>query len=228
MALTERNQLILFGGPILAGVVAYAGWRIARKKKDKDAEGQAGQAADSLPIRQAQLLRAAFNPSGASWLIQTDGTSNENVFKVAAGIKDFPAVATAYKKLYDQNISDDLTNELTPEQLQKFYDLVRTSKLDENFAFKISDDLASNPRAGFTKVAYYAPLVSNTPLKILYWHTKPGAYLGKVIFRTKVLMTTGGVKKYLDMYGVNQVPLPNYKPTNVLYVFGSEVKKLSR
>ena len=228
MAVSEKNQnkiILGVGGAIALYFLSRA---IAQASKDKAGDSLTTDEAAS----QAALLRSAFNPSGSSLLIQTDGTNNKAVFDAAKNIKNFGAVAKAYKSLYESNLSDDLTNELTAEELQKFFAIVKQSatalEIEKKFAFKMGMEVISKPKAGFTRTGYYKnPLGATGEIRPLYYNQKPGSYMGKIVARViKRIKDENG--KIIDMpfYGVNDIPLKDYKKTNVLYVREVDLAKM--
>jgi hypothetical protein len=73
----------------------------------------------------AARLRAAFNPSGFDWLVNTDGTTTMVVYDVANQMKinlvPFSYVAKAYYAAYNDDLSKRLEKELESTELTKFY-----------------------------------------------------------------------------------------------------------
>jgi len=70
-------------------------------------------------------LRAAFNPSGMSWLISTDTTKTKEVLAVADKMKQlsvpFKYVAGAYYEAYKDDLNLRLQSELSTSELKDFY-----------------------------------------------------------------------------------------------------------
>ncbi len=230
MAEKDINQKIyVYGG--LGLVAAYFLWnRIKAANKDKAGDELASDASS----QQAALLRAAFNPSGASLLIQTDGTKNEAVTATAKQIKDFGKVAQAYKNLYNSNLSDDLTNELTAEELTSFFALVKGSAASQalllKFKYGPGIEIKSNPKAGFARTAYYpSPKGATGVYKPNYWNLKAGSFMGKIVSRFLKAVKDPVTQKVTNkaMYAVNNVPLSKFDKANILYVFESDIKAMN-
>lgn len=72
----------------------------------------------------AQLYRQAVNPSGYKWLMELDGTNEEMLFKLAAETYNYQGVATAYKALYETDLTEDLRKELSTSDFQQFMQIL--------------------------------------------------------------------------------------------------------
>ena len=90
---------------VLRGVVVIGaltlGYFVGKRIFKKYRERKTSLLADKSPeVRQAMSLRSAMNPSGASWLMWSDGTKEDAIWQVAQQITDLDAVAMAYRNLY--------------------------------------------------------------------------------------------------------------------------------
>ena len=112
---------------IAGGGVALYFFVSAKMKKAalQDTEGKLGQSKEG---QQALQIRAALNPSGMSWLMGADGTNNKALFITARNITDFKAVASAYRNLFQSDLSTDLTNELKAQEATMFFNIVNATK----------------------------------------------------------------------------------------------------
>ncbi len=73
----------------------------------------------------AQQYRAAANPSGISWLIETDGTDEAAVERLGYQTKDkMESVATAYKQKFDETLTDRMRKELNPDEFQDWKNII--------------------------------------------------------------------------------------------------------
>jgi hypothetical protein len=77
--------------------------------------------------RLALLIHDACNPSGVNILIDFDGTRTETLFEFAAQIKNYIVVADSYKVQFNENLTERLSKELTPDEFKKFFDIVSAS-----------------------------------------------------------------------------------------------------
>jgi LPXTG-motif cell wall-anchored protein len=236
MQFSDKNQsLLIWSGIVIVG--GTAGYFLLKKTLAASAKNSVDLTiGDSKEAQQAQGLRAAFNPSGTSWLMSTDGTNNDAVFTIANQITDLSTVATKYKALYGTNLSDDLTSELTAEELTKFYAAVNKSSaqkksqsdLEAKFKFHYGNQLATSPKPGFTKVAYYDEprswISKSNTLKITHWHTKPGGYAGTVQAKLLKSVIINGKTVAKPMYGLVQVPVENFPKDQMIWMFEDELK----
>lgn len=115
------NALLLAGGLVVT-------WNIGRKLlKQINKDSQQLQVDDSPAVRQAMTLRSALNPSGISWMRGADGTNEQLVLETAKTVTDMDGVIKAYHNLYDSNLLDDLQNDLSAEDFQRFTTLVSSN-----------------------------------------------------------------------------------------------------
>lgn len=148
--ISKSIKLLLIA--IGVALVAFFGWRAYKNWQDKKKANENNELDTKLTaqdviasksgnkkISQSELeafyksyakmfsaqLRAAFNPSGASWLISTDTTKTSEVLKIADEMKKlsipFKYVATAYYAAYNDDLNLRLQSELSTKELKDFY-----------------------------------------------------------------------------------------------------------
>lgn len=79
------------------------------------------------PNRIALAFRNAANPSGANWMIDWDGTNEEEFNLLARRIKNqdiIKEVSDAYRLKYDETLQERAAKELGAEELQSFEDII--------------------------------------------------------------------------------------------------------
>ncbi|GAB2585726.1 hypothetical protein [Spirosoma areae] len=109
------NNILLF---LAVGVLLYilvSGWRKSKQAALSDAIGS-----DQNALL-AQQLRQAFQPWGSNWTMGIDSTDTTAVLSVATQIRNYTAVADAYRTLYNSDLSTDLASELSAAELQQFW-----------------------------------------------------------------------------------------------------------
>ncbi|MEW7289629.1 hypothetical protein [Aquimarina sp. 2304DJ70-9] len=73
----------------------------------------------------AQQYRSASNPSGISWMINMDGTNEEEIERLGYQTKgQLQPIADAYRLKFDESLSDRLRKELSPEDFQDWRNIV--------------------------------------------------------------------------------------------------------
>ncbi len=73
----------------------------------------------------AQQYRSASNPSGISWMINVDGTDEEEIEKLGFQTKgNLQPIADAYRLKFDESLSDRLRKELNPKEFQNWRNIV--------------------------------------------------------------------------------------------------------
>lgn len=126
-------ERIFTPGPrLLNGLLALGGLALAYRLgkgivQDMKKEGALRLADDSPQVQQALLLRDALNPSGISWLMPLDQTNVGKVLDVAAQIAHLDSVAAAYRDLFQDSLYQDLQNELSTLNYQKFLTIVSSN-----------------------------------------------------------------------------------------------------
>jgi hypothetical protein len=114
------GKAVLVGGAL---ALAYFGGKklLTNLKQDSVARDYGDNTEDGLAAEYAVQMYASFNPV-ASWL--WDGTDEEALFNVAQSMYikkvSFGRVSTQYKRQFDRNLIDDLQNELSSDDLNKF------------------------------------------------------------------------------------------------------------
>jgi hypothetical protein len=79
------------------------------------------------PNRVALQFRNAANPSGANWMIDFDGTNEEEFDKLARRIKNqdiIKEVSDAYRLKYDETLQERASKELDADELRSFEDII--------------------------------------------------------------------------------------------------------
>lgn len=72
----------------------------------------------SSPEAQATAFMQALNPSGFELLRRADGTDEAAVFSLLPQVRDFAAVSTAYRRLTQSELLNDLQKEMSPQLYQ--------------------------------------------------------------------------------------------------------------
>jgi hypothetical protein len=124
----ENNQSKLINGALVVGGI-YLTYRLGKNiiasLNKSDAQNKAD---DSPEVRQAMALRSAMNPSGISWMMSMDTTDTGTVLNTAKTITNLDSVQKAYKNLYQDNLLDNLQNELSTSEYQKFLTIISSNK----------------------------------------------------------------------------------------------------
>ncbi|GAB4049421.1 hypothetical protein [Spirosoma litoris] len=118
----QYNNVLLF---LALGVLLYIvarGWQQTVQESTSDSIGS------DKTLMIAQQLRQAFIPLGFPVGMGFDGTDVPAVMSLAAQITDYEAVAKAYRTLYNADLSNDLSEELSIADLAKFWNLVNAKK----------------------------------------------------------------------------------------------------
>ncbi len=102
---------------ILRGGIRKIITRIREKKFNKNETKNVNQI--------AQQYRAASNPSGANWMINWDGTHEDQIEKLAYQTKGYlKPIADAYKLKFQETLTDRMRKELDAEDFQNWYNIV--------------------------------------------------------------------------------------------------------
>ncbi|MEN9370987.1 MAG: hypothetical protein RLZZ64_62, partial [Bacteroidota bacterium] len=124
----ENNQSKLINGALVVGGI-YLTYRLGKNiiasLNKSDAQNKAD---DSPEVRQAMALRSAMNPSGISWMMSMDTTDTGTVLNTAKTITNLDSVQKAYKNLYQDNLLDDIQDELSTSEYQKFLTIISSNK----------------------------------------------------------------------------------------------------
>ena len=109
-------------GRTVLAISAGVGGALLLRKLWRDQQRQntyAAAASDaSSPEAQATAFMQALNPSGFELLRRADGTDEAAIFSLLPQVRDFPAVATAYRRLTQNELLNDLQKELSPQLYQ--------------------------------------------------------------------------------------------------------------
>lgn len=108
---------------VLAGFVAVRG--IVRKAQKNNTERKI----EAPEVQAAVKLRAAFQPWGADWSGDMDGTDEEAVLNALRSVSSFKSVADSYKKLYNESLVERLQKELDGEELQEAFQIINSKTL---------------------------------------------------------------------------------------------------
>lgn len=132
MHATNQNRIFNPGPQFFNGLLALGGLVLAYRLgkgivQDMKKESALRLADDSPLVQQALLLRDALNPSGISWLMPLDQTNVAKVLEVAAQITNLDSVAAAYRDLFQDSLYQDLQNELSTLNYQKFLTIVSSN-----------------------------------------------------------------------------------------------------
>jgi hypothetical protein len=114
----KYSNVLLF---LAVGVLLYIlirGWQKTRQQTASDSIG------GNINLMLAQQLRTAFIPGGFPVAMGFDGTDVNAVMSLATQIKDYQAVAQSYRTLYNADLSDDLSQELSVSDLSRFWKIV--------------------------------------------------------------------------------------------------------
>ena len=238
MAVTQKSQDNLIslaakglaiGGALWWGHKLYVEWQ---------EEQQSEQLATSTPTQQAQLLRAAFNRSGVSWLGWADGTDNKTVLEVARQIRNWPEVVKAYQNLYQTNVVDELTNEFSTDELKAFYkalgkpDLIASANdfaIKYGFKYRIGDRLRSKPLTGTTTVNYFVVNPDGKGGKVLgqvAQNKVPQSIIGTIVGYRYMRVLANGKVTNERFYLVNNIP--NLPINTRYYVYEKYTEKSPR
>lgn len=123
----HKNTLIDYavkGGLVLlllwGGKKFYNQWRVNQQEK---------KAADDPATQQAIKLRTAMEGAG---------TDEKTIFETAKEITDWEAVTTAYRNLYQANVTEDLKDDLSAEEYQKFFNIINLTQRKPDQKIKTS------------------------------------------------------------------------------------------
>lgn len=109
---------------IIAIVLYFIISSMVKRNRQTQAENEVMQGNDPVtgqnPAYLATILHQAMNPSGIGLLMGVDGTDEETLFNVARQIKNYAQVAQKYRDLYNSDLTTDLENDLSKEDLNTF------------------------------------------------------------------------------------------------------------
>lgn len=165
----DHPKRLLVGG-VAIGVGGFLLYKLGRKLitgiQQRNTENMAD---DSPEVRQAMSLRSAMNPSGASWMMSFDTTNTTALFDTARQIKNLDEVSSAYRKLYDDDLLQDVQKELSASDYQKFLTMVSSNpgktggsapvsfaKKSQMVVAKVEVFLRTSPDATYHEAIYQA------------------------------------------------------------------------
>ena len=109
---------------VLVVVLLFSKKKIAaliQSYKEKKFDKNETKAANQL----AQQYRSASNPSGISWMIDMDGTDEEQIDRLAYQSKGrFKPIADAYQLKFGETLTDRMRKELDSEELQNWRNII--------------------------------------------------------------------------------------------------------
>ncbi|MFQ3578566.1 MAG: hypothetical protein SNJ71_00315 [Bacteroidales bacterium] len=117
------NTIVVYAG--IGAALFFAGRAIKKAIKNKRADNTNAQITDNRAIQSAQILRSAMNPSGVSWLRNIDGTNADVIMNEAKIIADFADVQKQYKKMFNDDLTEDLRQELSVEKYNQFLEQIK-------------------------------------------------------------------------------------------------------
>ena len=183
----DHPKRLLVGG-VAIGVGGFLLYKLGRKIITNMQQRSTENLADDSPeVRQAMSLRSAMNPSGASWMMSFDTTNTTALFDTAKQIKNLDEVSSAYRKLYDDDLLQDVQKELSTSDYQKFLTMVSSNpgktggnapvsfaKKSQMVVAKVEVFLRTSPDATYHEAIYQA-FSSN---KNIIRKAKAGEFLG--------------------------------------------------
>lgn len=212
---TKKNLLV--GGLILGALYYGKKWLDEKIKSDADS-----QVADKPEAAQAKALRAAMNRSGVSWLMWTDGTNSEAIYKIAEQITDYKAVSEFYKSQNQgASLEDDLISEISADGFQKFLALASQGKTGEKKYAKVRTDVP----AGHWVITTAQANVRRTPKKEPGW--MPGSNIVREVSTNYALGASTGKFAYDEKNDVTFIEfytLDTKKQKHFFFVALSQVK----
>lgn len=122
MKLHENTTIDLAAKGAALGIAFYLLKKYTDDQKRKGAEALTDE---NVSVRLAQLLRQALNPSGNGWMVDLDGTNEDLIKSTASQITDLKEVAKWYESQYQESLYARLQKELSPEDYQKFLNLIQ-------------------------------------------------------------------------------------------------------
>ena len=151
-----QHKLLDYG--LKAVVVAGTVYGISKLIKHYQKNNTENQVEKNPEVSQAMTIYSAMNPSGMEWMRKMDGTNTEAILNVAKEITDLNKVQNAYRKLYNSSLLDDLRQELSPEDYNKFLNTLKynpnnihTGTTKPKIDFKRGSFIVTKQRANLRK-----------------------------------------------------------------------------
>ena len=117
------NKYVLITIAVVVGFFFFRGKIKSFFKKRREVEFDRNETKDVNLL--AQQYRSAANPSGVSWMIDMDGTTEGAIDRLAYQTKgSLTQVADAYKLKFDETLTDRMRKELDAEELQNWRNIV--------------------------------------------------------------------------------------------------------
>jgi len=153
----QRNAAVIIIGIATVGGLGFLAYREIKKYLAGKEAGRIEDPATQLASR----IRTAVNPSGVSWLINTDFTDNASLFNIANEIniaKNFNEVAKSYKKMYGESLEERLRTEFNSIEYSKFFDITKgitaNNSSANNSSTNNSSQTANKAEGGVVKEAW--------------------------------------------------------------------------
>lgn len=120
-ALTNKYVML-----VAISIVAFLFFKSSIKRIiEKIKEGKFDKNETKNANQLAQQYRSAANPSGIKWMIDTDGTDEKAVERLAYQTKEhLEPVATAYKQKFHETLTDRMRKELDANDFQDWKNIV--------------------------------------------------------------------------------------------------------
>ncbi len=122
--MNTTSKLIL--GIVGVGAVGTASYFIANAVKNAKKNKESGKLLSDNNTQLATQIYNAFNPN----FLRHGGTDEEALYTIAEKISDWEKISLAYKNLFNRNLTEDLQDELSSEELQKFLSIAKKSSSD--------------------------------------------------------------------------------------------------
>jgi hypothetical protein len=226
---STSQKLLEYGLKAALVVGAVYGLRQIYKHYQKDKTEQ--QVEEKPEVRQAMSIYSAMNPSGMDWMKKMDGTNTQAVFSTAKEITDLNKVQSAYRKLYNSSMLDDLRQELSPEDYTK---CLNTVKFNDTNIVKPSNKPKVEYKRGTLIATKLAANLRKTPQNISKWSLNSNiiklADSGKFIgFTTgKTAFDNSGASETGTFYIELQSVAVDTKKPIFYWVAASQVKVISK
>ncbi len=111
---------------VLIGIVLYFIFKKKIRKLLHTLRQQKFNKNEARDVNQlAQQYRSAANPSGISWMINVDGTKEEEIERLGYQTKgQLQQVADAYRLKFEESLTDRLRKELSSREFQNWKNIV--------------------------------------------------------------------------------------------------------
>lgn len=215
IVIRESKRISPFEAIFSLAVLIGGGWFGIKKFREWRAEKEGEKAGSDPDIQVAQRIRNA---------IQGAGTDIPGLYKAAADIHDYAAVAKAYKKSYSTTIEDDMRGEhaITPEVQEKFFAIIGLKPVKDK-PNKVPPAAKVQPQIGYIIVAKFDTQVRKTPIAI-----NPLVGSGNKIKLAKAGQVIGTFTGGYHMDSENVVAFYEVKSNNFkVWVAGSRIEAIT-